>query len=170
MILSDHLASLRRRNSDSFGLPDIATFIIVPALLGVILSVFVKMNDNALQGMVTAASIFAGLLFNLLLLCFDLLSKAQVEKSDGEPESKKRLDQKRTLLQNLYANISFLILLAIAVIMLCVTGMFFRSVPALISLFIWVLSLNFMFTLLMVLKRVHSLLKNAHDRIGIDDV
>ena len=127
-----------------FGAPLLAA---VPATL-----VGIRFDRTVADIFVTSLSIFAGLLFNLLVLAHTLREKIQAKDA-----------VRFYLLRCAYANISFSIFLA-------VVDIFFISVYALaithhipfffgaLTLTTLYFSLVFLVTLLIVLKRFHSLL------------
>ena len=104
----------------------------------------------------TSLSIFAALLFNLLLLIYDVTGR-----SAGSIGGTNRLRQ--DVLSEVFSNISFAILVAmVAIISVLILLMVDGSPPAerALSAITYYLVTLFLLTLLMLLKRVHTLLQH----------
>ena len=157
-IVSDHLATLqdaatgRRMKTDYFvffGLP-----IVVAFCLAFVLNL--SLNQGAVGILVTSLSIFAALLFNLLLLIYDVVRKVE-RGSQG---------LKETFLSQIYSNISFAILVSIVSIIVLLVAYFDLngSCFALATSFaVYYLVTLFILTLFMILKRVHILLSREFE-------
>lgn len=123
-----------------FGLP-----LIISASLGYI---NIILNDNTLGVIITSLTIFSALLFNLLLIIYDVTQKPTTNQV------------KKVFLEELYSNISFCILVAIITTIFAVTAIILKIpiVYTIASLIIYYFFTIFMLTLLMILKRAQSLL------------
>lgn len=154
---------------------DITTFIILPLLLSILI-VFLDVNfvKNFSELIVTSLSIFIGLLFSLLTLIFDLAKKekekiALIKANNGTPTKKEKASF--VLIKEMFINISYAILLSILSIV-CVFITEFRPKYIisyvctlenqdtikvyclfLANLFVVFLLIQFLLTLLMVLRR-----------------
>jgi hypothetical protein len=132
-------------------------------IAGLALYYGVGFNYDVLYALLTAFSIFAGLLLNLLLLVFSFSEKSQ-NSTTLQPLRKQ-------LLRELHSNISFSILTSIAIVavaMFCVVQVKLpRSLPTgtytgrVSTFFLAYFISNFVLTLLMILKRMHILLSQA---------
>ena len=159
-ICKDHVGTLRDFDTKKFSIGDLALFFVVPLVIGVVATfVHGSMGSTEVTVLVTAFSIFTALLFNLLLLTFDLISKTD----DSSDEFMVKL--KMLLLQQTYNNISFSILVAIAAIGLLLIYLLdsrlsfsMSQIEYIISFGVYYLTTLFLLTLLMILKRVHALL------------
>jgi O-antigen/teichoic acid export membrane protein len=153
-IVKDHLATLRndvtgeRMRSDYFvffGLPLLVAFFLVFVLN-------LSLDQGAVGILVTSLSVFAALLFNLLLLIYDVVRKIE----------RRRQGLKERFLSQIYSNISFAILVSIVSIIVLLVAYFDLDgswfAPA-ASFFVYYLVTLFVLTLFMILKRVHILLK-----------
>jgi hypothetical protein len=155
MIVADHFKTLRAFRSNKTSAEDVILFLILPILgaLALVLFLDVRLDVNAINALITSLSVFSGLLFNLLLLIYDLLIK---ENSEEDPST-----LRRTFLGQIYAHISFTILTAVLSISLLlllflnVQSPFFVIPVNTIVIF---LVINFILTLLMILQRVHILI------------
>jgi hypothetical protein len=157
-IIRDHVATFqddatgRRMKSDYF------LFFGLPLVLALFLLFILRLSldQGAVGILVTSLSIFAALLFNLLLLIYDVVRKV----GSGTGELKQRF------LSQIYSNISFAILISLLSIIVLL-GAYFGlngSCFALATSFaVYYLVSLFVLTLFMILKRVHVLLSREFD-------
>lgn len=183
-IIVDHLGTLRVTGSNSASSKDIALFFGIPAATAIILMLFFGLNISAQLGntLFTGLSIFAGLLFNLLVLVYDIVNR---ENKDVDRTSKRGRRRLRVL-REVFSNISYAILVALAVVFLVgllnlafSKGLLSNEMSQLCNRLLWLckfsivkwilefsiftLSINFTLTLLMVLRRVHFLLSKEFE-------
>jgi len=160
-IITDHFATLKDADSKKISRGDFFLFILLPLLFSsVIVMVFcIFLTESLVNILITCLSIFVGLLLNLLVIIFDIINKLKTENSKDQ--------LKKLFLKEIYANISFCILISIVNIgFLVVTfsGIYFVKLSAnVLSVAILML---FGLTLLMILKRVHILLSNEFKNEG----
>lgn len=157
---------------------DFITFCFVPILLGS-LSVAAKfsLNKDIASLLVNFGAIFTALLLSVLVLVYDQESKLD-EKNQRDNELKRPADQfyqaKKTLLDELYYNISYSILSSLILIAVCfafsVADSFIDpkvTTPTIATAFskliftpiAVVISANLLLTIVMIVKRLHSLLR-----------
>lgn len=149
---------------------DMLTFLILPAVFSIILYISgIKVTEDYVNIMITALSIFVGLLFGLLTMVFDL---AKREKEIREEQKEKYQHEDRyQLTQELFINTAFSIALSImAIITLLLTQLRPEPVIAYLQQYCWYpclktawllvfnitaffLVIEFLATLLMILKR-----------------
>ncbi len=147
-----HINTFRDYNTNQWLTRDLLFVFGSPILIALPITLIgVRLDKDIANVFTTSLSIFAGLLFNLLVLAHSLREVGADDKV------------KAHLLRSAYANISFSILLAVITI-------FFLSVYAVtmtqkipyffgaLTLLTLYLSILFLFTLLIVLKRFHSIL------------
>jgi len=154
-IVKNHLGTLI---DDSTGNPrplDFVLFFIFPLSIATALTFYFKVKiDGNLAGLLaTVLSIVTGLLFNLLVLIFDI--------SGRNKEVFKKKERVSNFLEQIYINISFSILIAILAVILVILRSF-NIWPAIgadiLSFGVYFLVSLFLLTLLMVLKRIDTLL------------
>lgn len=155
MIVGDHLKTLREFRSDKTSAGDVILFLIIPLLiaLGLVLPLGFRLDVDAINALITSLSVFSGLLFNLLLLIYDLLVK---ENAEEDPSRLRRM-----FLGQIYAHISFTILTAVLSISLLLLLFIRMDLPALtmtVHVIVLFLIINFILTMLMILQRVHILI------------
>lgn len=155
MIIADHFKTLKEFRSNKTSAEDVLLFLIIPLLaaLALVLLLDVRLDVNAINALITSLSVFSGLLFNLLLLIYDLLIK---ENSEEDPSTLRRM-----FLGQIYAHISFSILTAVVSISLLLFLFIKVESPVFvipITTMVISLVINFILTLLMILQRVHILI------------
>lgn len=154
-IVFDHLATLRNESTGKISATDILMFLLVPLLLAVISYWWGwSLSKDATNLVVTAMSIFAGLMINVLVLIYTV---ALNTKPDEETVEEAELE-KRFLCQ-IFANISFSICTSVLIVVVLSFSYFLEAKAQLVvsSIACFLLG-NFLLTLLMTLKRLHILL------------
>lgn len=185
-ILEAHIQTLRNNQTKKISYWDIFLFFLFPPLASSFL-VYVgfELNDSMAGVLTTAFSIFSALLFNLLLLVYDITCKENIEtKSKLEEDEFSNIGEKQNqlrllLLKETFANISYSILVAILTVILLLfyflkideNNIFefdFKSIETFLDISIYSLAIQFILTILMILKRVHTLLTLAFNVGGED--
>lgn len=163
-IISDHMATLKDYGKSKHSKLDLFLFFILPLIISVTLVYSGLLLNKDLVGiLINVFSIFAGLLLNLLVLMYSVISNAvKLAKESTPPTPGHAIHIKITLLEQVFANISFEILLScFNVILLAVSTLFSsREANLVFSFLIFYLVILFTLSLLMVLKRVHKLLSD----------
>lgn len=189
-IFEGHCRSLR--NSDgSFSIWDFLTFLILPVLLGLVAAfVFSKVTDNTISLLVNFGSILTALLLSVLILVFDqenkinehfekyLIFKEELGSNPSLSESaaysyifNKNLDEnyeiKKTILNELYSNISFSIIVSLFLVLICLAYSKLGDYQVVadicvimrVLIFLIVLAVSTLFlNILMIVKRMHVML------------
>jgi hypothetical protein len=158
-VLKSHLKTFH--NSDGkISLWDYAFFLAMPGLLSfsVVLEE-ITFDADIISLLLNFGAIFTALLLSLLVLVYDQESKLP-ESTSTEPL---QLKAKRRVLNELYNNISYSIFTSILIVALCFLLSVLSSfeIDFLIDFLEWWLTffaVNLLLTILMVLKRMHSLL------------
>lgn len=168
-ILIGHWSTLRNANSAKTSASDVTTMYAIPTATSVVLvSSGFLLTPTSVSSISTAFAVLAALLFNLLLLTFDLARR----KGPHAPREQIRQE----ILRQSYQNISYCILAALVVVALLmfysivdpeeiqesfVIGQYWMPLQAIyktaVSAICYFLIGNFLLTLLMVLKRVYVL-------------
>jgi len=163
-ILKGHAASLRDIRTGRSSPGDVALFVGGPLLLaGVAMWRGVQIRSTAINGLLTAYSIFAGLLFNLVMLVITFLERTHGSANDASLQARKRL------LREITANVSFSILTAVAMVAVAIVGLIVARddqdpASTFVSALLVAGSTNFVLSLLMILKRMYALVINEFDR------
>jgi hypothetical protein len=123
----------------------------------------VQFRAAGINGLLAAYSIFAGLLFNLVMLVITFL-----ERTHGDPGNRMLQDRKR-LLRELTANVCFTILVALGMVAVGIAALVRmpddRAAAGRVETALLIAgSANFLLNLLMVLRRMYALIINEFDR------
>lgn len=153
-IVLDHINTLRNSRTNKIYFPDLFLFFILPLFLsGVLIYKDLVVNTQLATALLAAFSVFAALLLNLLLLVFDIADKVN-KKDEGHKIF-------YNILKEIYINISFCILLSVIIIVVLFSFFAgFKSVIYLriLSFITYSISINFILSLVMILKRIYRLL------------
>lgn len=165
-ICSDHYQTLKDVGDKEVRKGQVFVFFIAPIIASAVILYFVStLADKFIEILITSMSILTGLLFNLIVLLYDIINKAKDDFSKVQAEGlQNNIGQKKLrldFLKEIFSNISFGIFLSLFSIPFLILGMVDDDVLKMAADFIS-LSLLLMFFLLMmmVLKRVHILLGN----------
>lgn len=132
----------------------------------------ISLNDGLVNALITSFSIFSALLFNLLLLVYNISEKkVDLPQTNDQVENKRRA-KSRELLQEIYINVSFSILVSITTIAALLTyflkvsnckilSIDVCSLQWLLSFVIYYLVIQFILDLFMILKRIYILLAKS---------
>lgn len=152
-IIIGHFKTLTYYEDTKISAGDILLFYIFPLILsGVIIFWEILINTEVATALMSALAIFAGLLFNLLLLAHGLIKS--IEGTDQVSKDKKEL------LRQLYLNISYSIVITLVAFLPIIVNFLAKNyyLKCITSFFTYFLIINFSLTMLMVLKRVNVLL------------
>lgn len=161
-IIKRHVQTLKDYASQKSSKKDYFTFFVLPAFVAITLAIKGTITDNGTGILLTVFSIFAGLLFNLLILIMDIGRRVKKQGEEKSVDAKKQRITE-TLISETYSNVAFSILISLTVI--CITLIFIVGLSNmifkfLVSLIIYWLVIVFIMTLFMILKRVFRLLDN----------
>jgi len=149
-IITNHLKTLYNENTGKLGIDDFVTFLVIPLFVAFGLLYFnIHLTESAITIIITTLSILVGLLFNVIVIIFDIIKR----------DSSKKL--KNRILNELLTNISFSIILSIVIILITLITYFTNKWICIIStgLVYFFLCIYFM-TVLMILKRMYVLFIN----------
>lgn len=153
-IFLDHISTLKDNRTGKLSRSDVFVFFLLPLFVSITLVYFGFLIEKQFATILLAGfSAFAALLLNLLLLIFDIADKVK--------KSEKDVNIFFNLLEEIYINISFCI--SMSVLLIIIISGFFLGIEnsiflCLISFFGYFISLVFILSLLMVLKRIYRLL------------
>lgn len=153
-IFSDHLATLRDEGEEKLSLTDLVVMFGMPliAAIGAVLLGFHIPNAH-IGTLISAFAIFGGLLFNVLVLIYSF--------SSGENQ---RDESGQRLVRQSFGNISFAVMSSLLAVVLLVVLLFSSGAfQMIIEGLIYFIGINFLLTMLMVLKRIHILLRTNLD-------
>jgi hypothetical protein len=153
-IIKEHIKTLKIFGSERVSINDISVFFILPIFISIILVLYIKVDDTRIGIIVTAFTIFIGLLFNILaiLLAFD-------------GERNKQVDKK--FIKEVLYNVSFAIVVSILVLVVSILRFIslYSYMYLILDFILFYLIVLFVLTLFMVLKRLFNLLVKKIDNI-----
>lgn len=155
-IIAAHLKTMSDFRTGSLSFGDLAFFFGAPTAFGVILDVIrFGFRIDAVNGFLNAFAILTGLMLNLLVLVFTI-STTMTEKVDFQ--------MRRRVLREVFTNVCFCILVAVCVAVTALVSLsYMRSTPFaqtgyLATFLLTFLTSNFVFSLLMIVKRMYILI------------
>jgi hypothetical protein len=155
-IIFKHIETLKNYNTNKLGFDDFITFILLPLIgTGLLIYFDIGLNDRATNIIITTLSILVGLLFNVIVIIFDIIKRDSTKKI------------KNKLLEELLTNISYSILLSILIIVFTLLTYINNELSKTIFTgIVYFLIGNYFLTVLMVLKRMYQLFDNELKEIG----
>jgi hypothetical protein len=159
-IIADHVQSLRNVGCDRLSFEDIFFFYVLPVILAVITWVVGStFDDAAFSVSISVFAIFSALLLSVQVAIYGVFRSERRSTGDGilDAEQVKRRHATRLLIRELNANVSYLIFLSIISVTVFL-ALYVVEFPceveaaALVGLYS-----HFLFTVIMVIKRSHSL-------------
>lgn len=155
-IFKDHFKSISTAGTGKVDISDIVTFVIIPFLIASVLTYFcLLLDNNSISIIIGALSILVGLLFNVLVLVFDMVRKDKLASN------------KNTVLHEVLANISFTIIISVFGIISTAFALFDHCWVKITANWItYALLSEFLMTFFMIMKRMYALLEfemNSND-------
>jgi hypothetical protein len=164
-IVRDHFGTLRDARSGSVSLGDIITFFVVPLAFGITAYVLrVCVVKDVYNVSITFFGIFIALLLNIQVAIFGILQRKWEPPSDKkmlEVQRAKR-EERRVLMSELNANVSYLVLFCCAVLVWFVMLFMSQRTGTIWSAVSIVMYVHFVLTLIMVVKRSHALFQREY--------
>lgn len=163
-IITDHIGTLYDYRTNERSYPDLLLFFILPLVpAGFVLWKGLELPAIAVAGLLTASSIFVTLLMNLLVMVLGFLRATRGNPAD------KLLQLRKRYLREVVANLSFSILVALAMVGTSIIALFtLRTANSLVApVFTSLLTAGgvlLVLSLLMVLRRMYTLIQHEFDR------
>jgi hypothetical protein len=155
-IIKDHISTLKNANDGKATGWDKLIFLLSPIGLSIsLLCLKIYFSEGFVNIIVSGLSIFVGLLFNIIVILFDIVKTDKVKK------------EKKNLIREVVINISFCIVISLfAIITALTTQLCWGFYVQILSNFItYFLVLEFFITLLMVLKRMYFIFITELDEL-----
>lgn len=149
-IITDHISTFKDESTKKYSALDFIVMIGLPGAvaIGAALSGF-HIPDDQVGTLISVFAIFGGLLFNVLVLIYSFSSG---DSADDEVRDR--------LVRQSFSNISFSVMSSLLAVILLVLLLFVGGiVQVVVEALIYFIGLNFLLTMLMVLKRMHVLLR-----------
>ena len=159
-IIKDHIGTLYNYDNHAKKIDLLSIFIdlILPLIIAALFIYFkIIIIAREFTVILTAFSVFAALLLNLMILIYSIMNK------EKDKEEKKQNNLKLELLKETYENIQFTVLSSVIIILFILIMLFvpFNIYLAFaLSFIIYYFIFTFIFTLFMILKRTHAIMSN----------
>ncbi|WP_286271952.1 hypothetical protein [Thalassotalea hakodatensis] len=172
-IITGHFNTLKSSSDSKLNYTDLFTFILLPVIVACLTVFFgFKQSDQMSSLLVNFGAIFTALLLSVLVLVYDQGNKLteKLESNNNQPI----LKAKQSLLDELYYNICYSIVVSVILVFLCliekalrgcvldftIQNIHFNLQPDVwfFSPLIVFFTINLMLTILMIVKRMHTLL------------
>lgn len=153
VIIEKHFQTLKE---DANCLWQLGLFFVIPGLTAAILLYLNKgLTNNSANALITAFSIFTGLLLNVILIIFAILDRSIKPESQGTKKSK--------LLHHLYANSIYALLISVLILLVLIITVIWddwnnTSLIFIASAIVYFVVAHFVMTLLMIFRRLYVLL------------
>lgn len=165
-IISDHLNTLTDDRTGKRSWQDIALFYVAPVALGAIATYCCwNVNKDVYNVSITFFGIFIALLLNIQVAVFSIL-----QRKIGQPKERRsaeivseRISLRRTLLSQVNANISYLVLFCCAALVIFLLFYTLGDPYRISTPLTWTTYGHFLLTLLMVVKRSHALFQSEYE-------
>ena len=154
-IVVQHMKTLRVYGTEKSSRLDLLLFFGAPLVFAIIIVSFgMRVNDASVGILLSAFAILTGFLFNLLVFLYSLIPRGEDAVKDEDPV-------KKVVLEQTFHNISYSVLLGLCLTIICGLGMIGNELIGLCVTFLTCfLGAHLFLTIIMVLKRFHSLLEN----------
>lgn len=159
LIVGAQIDTLREFDTRRYSPAALSLFFGIPFLTAAgLLAGEITITEGAANALITSMSIFAGLLFNLLLLVYDVVNRAPRPRPSMSNEERRNAAIRQQFLSEVFSNISFAIFASVVVVLLLLAGVLVsRTGNRWFSGVVFYCTMTFLMTLLMVLQRVHIL-------------
>lgn len=152
-ILAGHIKSLRNDKKNKISIVDCFTFLVLPFILALIITLYYKAYINDISIMLTVFSVFTALLFNFLILIIQM-------KDQNFSKTNIDIDKYKMSVSETYYNVSFAILISIfAIAVLLILSMINKDciLYLVFNVLSWGLIITFFLDLIMILKRIFAI-------------
>lgn len=159
-ILRDHFATLHVAGHKRTSIADVLIFYVVPVALGsTAVSMGFEVRADAYNASITFFGIFIALLLNIQVGMFAIFQRKWEISSDPRIAEIQRetLEDRRTLLTELNANVSYLVLIACAALLASLASYIEKWEKGFAPALMVLLYTHFLLTLVMIVKRAHAL-------------
>ena len=165
-IIADHFRTLKNHRTGRVAGSDMVAFFVIPVAVGTATFIFrIPIDREVYNVTITFFGIFIALLLNVQVAIFSIFQRKWSLPQDKRLADKfmARSDERRALLGELNANISYLTLFCcVALVEFFCFFMFRNCTPAAVG-FAAATCLHFFTTLLMVIKRTHVLFSKEYE-------
>lgn len=164
-IVIDHIITLQNARTGKLSVGDLFLFYGIPIILSVaVWYEGVALGNDVFGQSISVFAIFSALLFSVQIALFGIFynKRADVGGVNKEKREKNLQDRKR-LIKETNTNISYLIVIScisVTLFLISYAFSYFNKIEPAMATFLYS---HFMFTLLMIIKRVHALFQREYD-------
>lgn len=178
-IITGHWKTLENNSTQRVSVGDMLTFLLIPIALAFLTIVFkFKFTTDLTSLLVNFGAIFTALLLSVLVLVYDQSTKLEEKKNADSGDVS--IGTKRILLDQLYFNICYSIIISVTLVVACFLEAICRGKIGTITIplenpisvcvdintyiatpLVTFITVNLILTILMIVKRMHALL-TAH--------
>lgn len=155
-IIRAHFAAMRRHDTGEIYYAELFTHIFLPVLFALVMAFLVGCaTKETISIIVSASSIVAGLMLNLLVLVYTL-----AHNSKACQKTIPKLEEFQTVSKELTSTISYTVFICILLVASCFISLSSEKILAVIGNFLVAFfGMSALLSLLMVLKRSHALVQ-----------
>lgn len=166
-IVGRHFKTLHKEGTSKFNLIELAFFSVIPVAAAAAITRFYTLDNETTRILVTVFAVFAGLFLNLLAMIYNVFDrsfqKSAIKNNFGEDRK-----QKLFMFEETIHNIAFGVFVSILIVICSLTFVLFAHhdeiMRNVLNFAIHTLLLIFIFTVLMVLKRLDNLIASEVKR------
>lgn len=169
-IVAAHLGTLTNARTGKLSATDILTFYVLPGIIAAFIAFDSEQFPETFYGLaISVFAIFAALLFSVQIALFSILqrdmsAKKSVSEAKARAGLEDRVDQRRELIREVNANISYLILIACLGVAMLLAFSLTSHLAIERSIASTFLVCHFVLTVLLVIARVHTLFDEEYRR------
>jgi hypothetical protein len=142
---------------------DIVLFYAIPLIVGILLAFFgIRPSDAVIHVGLVALTIFVPLLINVIFLIHTVLDTFRNRKTENDESERKRMVA-IAILQDIFCNISYSILVSLVTILALAGCMITLLSSSFLHGIVYFLATHLLLTGLMILKRLHVLLATSFE-------
>lgn len=166
-IIRRHFRTLHKEGTNSVSFIEFSMFSFIPLGLAFVISRYYQLDGDTSRILVTVFAVFAGLFLNLLAMIYNVFDRSFQKKNIMENFGEGR-KQKLHMFEEMIHNIAFGVFISVMVVIMSLTLVLFGeqgvTVSQVLNYIIFTLLLIFIFTVLMVLKRLDNLIASEVKR------
>ena len=165
-IIRGHFSTLWNGADTKTRLEDTGIFVALPLIIGgLCLACDLKFTKEFYNLSITFFGIFIALLLNIQVAIFGLFQRSWVSPKDEMlvDEHMDKIEQRRTLLQQVNLNVSYLIVLSCVCLVADIILFVLETDNWFSKIVTPILYAHFMLTLLMIVKRTHALFQREYE-------
>ena len=165
-IIRDHFGTLRDARTEKYSVVDFALFYGLPLVSASVPFVWrIKLDDSFYSLSITFFGIFIALLLNVQVAIFGIFQRKWDRPEDDNLAvlQNEKLEERRILLGELNANLSYMVLFSCISLVAFLIFTVFNVMSVLIAAATVAIYIHFVLTLMMAVKRAHTLFQMEYE-------